>query len=188
MVDLVKGRVSPDPYNLSAPSRQLAVLTRKWLADSPAAGTSGLQDSSFVECMQSLIKDLKRFNLSWLAACPLTGQKGNLGTGSWVGENFVFLAHVSPIVFAACPRDRKKVVECGLNNMSRMVICFHGLIARLMTHSGINEATMRETSWFIREFLSCVKEFNTRVQHKVHNTKTSTGKRHECCNGRGQNE
>ena len=92
-------------------NKGMLTLIRKWLADSPAAGTSGLQDSSFVECMQSLIKDLKRFNLSWLAACPLTGQKGNLGTGSRVGENIVFLARVSPIVFAAYPKDRKRLLS-----------------------------------------------------------------------------
>ena len=62
-------------------------LIQTWLKEAPSSFKLGL--SPFKDNLQHLIKDLRPFMLSWLPAYPLTGEKGNLGTGSWVAENWV---------------------------------------------------------------------------------------------------
>ena len=80
-------------------------LITKWLSDCPAAAKVGL--SPFKNVLQMLIKDLRGFALSWLPAYPLTGKKGNLGTGSWVAENWIFL-YGSLSLFLAGARGSSK--------------------------------------------------------------------------------
>ena len=139
-------------------------LLLKWLADAPAATKLGV--SPFKNALQSLIKDLRPFMLSWLAAYPLTGKKGNLGTGSWVAENYIFFARISQFITGWCTRDSEKASCYGVDDMSRMVISFHALVARLLTHGGIDDKHIAETSLYLKEFLSAVREFDIRVRNK----------------------
>ena len=142
------------------------LLIRMWLTDTPGVAKSGVAESPFLNALQNLTKDLRKFGLSWLAAYPLTGQKGNLGTGSWVAENYVYLARVSAFIFGWCARDEEKANKYGLSDMSRMVISFHCLVARLLTHGGVNSARTSEIAVYMKEFLSCVREFDVRLRYK----------------------
>ena len=136
-------------------------LIQTWLKAMPAASKLGL--SPFKNVLQALIRDLRPFMLSWLAAYPLTGKKGNLGTGSWVGENWIFFVHVSQFVFGWCRRNPLENARWGIDDMSRMVIAFHALVARCCTHGGINDQFIKETELFMKEFLSSVREFDIRL-------------------------
>ena len=138
-------------------------LIQMWLKEQPSS--SKLSSAAFKDILQGLIKDLRPFQLSWLAAYPLTGKKGNLGTGSWVAENYVFLVRISQLIFGWCARNPENNSKYGVNDMSRMVIAFHAVVARCMTHGGINDSFIRETEQLIKEFLSAVREFDIFVRH-----------------------
>ena len=139
-------------------------LLLKWLGDAPAATKLGI--SPFKNVLQTLIKDLRPFMLSWLAAYPLTGKKGNLGTGSWVAENYIFFARISPFITGWCTRDADRASRYGVDDMSRMFISFHAMVARLLTHGGIDENHIAMTELYMKEFLSAVREFDIRVRNK----------------------
>ena len=139
-------------------------IIQRWMAESPSSSKIGL--SPFKSTLQNLIKDLRPFMLSWLAAYPLTGKKGNLGTGSWVAENYICFVRISQFVFGWCIRD----ASCsgnGVEDMSRMVISFHSLVAHLLTHSGIDSKHISKTKLLMKEFLSATREFDIRVRHKA---------------------
>ena len=138
-------------------------LVQMWLKELPAS--SKLSSAGFKGILQELIKDLRPFQLSWLAAYPLTGKKGNLGTGSWVAENYVFFVRISQFIFGWCTRNTENNSKYGVNDMSRMVIAFHALVSRCMTHGGINDKFIKETEQLIKEFLSAVQEFDIFVRH-----------------------
>ena len=139
-------------------------LIQIWLKGLPSSSKLAL--ATFKGILQTLIKDLQPFHLSWLCAYPLTGKKGNLGTGSWVAENYVFFVRVSQLIFGWCTRDPGNNAKYGVNDMSRMVIAFHALVARCMTHGGINDEFIKETERLIKEFLSAVREFDIFVRHE----------------------
>ena len=149
-------------------------LMQLWLKELPASSKLGL--SPFKNVLQTLIKDLRPFMLSWLEAYPLTGKKGNLGTGSWVGENHICFVRISQPVFGWCCRNAEENSKHGVDDMSRMVISFHALVARCLTHGGINDAFIQETERLMKEFLSSVREFDVRVRHKVLNSKSGKKK------------
>ena len=138
-------------------------LTDMWLA-SPESGKN-LSLSGFRNALQALIKDLRPFNLSWLAAYPLTGQKGSLGTGSWVSENFLFLVRVSQFVYGWCAMQ-PEAKQYGANDMSRFVMSYVALVSRLLTHGGVTKAYVEEIQLYMKEFMSAVHEFDVRVRHK----------------------
>ena len=144
-------------------------LMTKWLADAPAAAKVGV--APFKNVLQTLIANLRGFQLSWLAAYPLTGKKGNLGHGSWVGENWVCAVRISQLLVAWCIREYGSSSKFGVDDLSRMVIAFHAFVARCMTHAGIDDNFISETELYMKEFLSAVREFDLRVRHKVHNKK-----------------
>jgi hypothetical protein len=133
-------------------------LITMWLSDLPKA--ANINTSGFLRALQDLIKDLRGFGLSWLIAYPLTGQKGKLGTGSWVAENWVFLVRVSQFIFGWCNRDSENATKYGVDDMSRMVIAFHAFVARCLTHSGIDEKGIAEAELYLKEFLSALREFD----------------------------
>ena len=142
-------------------------LITKWLSSTPAAAKLGI--SPFKSALQHLIKDLRGFSLSWLAAYPLTGKKGSLGTGSWVAENWSFLVRISQFIYGWCARDHNCSKHYGVDDMSRMVISFHALVARLLTHSGVTKRHIKETELYLKEFLSAVRELDIRVRHQILN-------------------
>ena len=97
-------------------------LASQFMTSAPASAKLGL--ASFKNVLQELIKDLRPFMLSWLAAYPLTGKKGNLGTGSWVAENWVFLTRISQIIYGWCARTKEARTKHGADDLSRMVVSF----------------------------------------------------------------
>ena len=146
-------------------------LIARWLADTPAAAKVG--ETPFLKNLQELLKDLRPFMLSWLAIFPLTGKKGKLGTGSWVAENQLSFIRISLIAYGWCTRHHEITSKYGVDDMSRMVIAWHALIARLMTHGGVDDEFIEETSLYVKEFLSTVREFDVRVRHADLNKPTS---------------
>ena len=139
-------------------------LISQFLTSVPSAAKLSL--SPFKNAPQELIKDLRPFQLSWLAAHPLTGKKGHLGTGSWVAENWVFFTRVSQFMHGWCIKDCESANKCGVDDMSRMVIAFHALAARCLTHAGIDDDFISHTELHMKEFSSAVREFDIRVRHK----------------------
>ena len=142
-------------------------LITKWLSSAPAAAKLGV--APFKAVLQELIKDLRGFSLSWLAAYPLTGKKGSLGTGSWVAENWSFLVRISQFIYGWCARNHNCSGRYGVDDMSRMVIAFHALVARLLTHSGISRRHIKATELYMKEFLSATRELDIRVRHHILN-------------------
>jgi hypothetical protein len=116
--------------------------------------------------LQERIKDLCGFGLSWLVAYPLTGQKGKLGTGSWVAKNWVFLVRVSQFIYGWCQRDPEISRKLGGDDMSGMVISFHAFVARCLTHLGVDKRDIAETELYLKEFLSSLCKFDVRVRFK----------------------
>jgi hypothetical protein len=106
-------------------------------------------------------------------AYPLTGQKGKLGTGSWVAENWVCFVRISQFVYGWCHKDFENAKKYGIDDMSRLVIAFHAFVARCLTHSGIDNSHIRETGLYMKEFLSAVRELDIRVRYEQLN-KTTT--------------
>ena len=145
-------------------------LMTKWLSNLPAR--SKLSSSVFRRAVQPLLVDLKPFMLQWLQAHPFNGDKGELKTGGWVGDNWMCMTRTSKCAFGWCARDYETASKCGVDDMSRMVTTFHGLVARCLTHSGIDEDFVAESELHMKEFLSCVREFDIRVCHKELNKAT----------------
>ena len=139
-------------------------LIADWLKQSPATAKVSL--AGFQNILQALIKDLRPFQLSWLAAYPLTGKKGEMGTGSWVAENWVFLVRISQFIYGWCSKQNGASAY-GVNDMSRMVIAYVALVARCLTHGGVNDEFVSQTELYMKEFMSAVHEFDVRVRHKV---------------------
>ena len=146
-------------------------LIMLWLSKLPKGGPK-ISATGFKRALQELIKDLRGFGLSWLMAYPLTGQKGKLGTGSWVAENWVFLVRVSQLIFGWCSQDKENASKYGADDVSRMVIAFHAFVARCLTHSGIDERGIAEAELYLKEFLSSLREFDVRVRSKKLNKPT----------------
>ena len=84
--------------------------------------TTGVSEKGFLDTLQALVKDLRRINLSWLPAVPLTGKKGKLGAGSWVSENWSSMVRLSPFVHGWCVKDHAKMQKRGVDDLSRVVI------------------------------------------------------------------
>lgn len=139
-------------------------LQAKWFTDTPAGAK--VSNSGFLNVLQTLIKDLRVLNLSWLPAYPLTGQKGKLGTGSWVAENWITLVRVSQFVFGYLAANHKAASRHGADDVSRTVIALHAFVARCMTHSGINGNFIKDTECYLKEFLSTVRELDVRLHYK----------------------
>ena len=155
-------------------------LATKYLSELPAA--AGLGSIPFRRAIQVLLLDLKPFMLNWLQAYPFTGEKGQYKTGAWVGENWMTFVRLSKILYGWCVRDRETASKFGVDDLSRLVISFNAFVARCLTHSGIDDAFIAEVELYMKEFLSCVREFDVRVRYKDLNknvTKVSERKKTE---------
>ena len=60
----------------------------------------------------------------------------------------------------------------GVDDLSRVVISFHALMARCLTHSAIDEAFIEDVRLHVKEFLSCVRELDIRARLKKLNKPT----------------
>lgn len=152
-------------------------LIMVWMKSTPASAKVG--EAPFLAMMQEFIGDIRKFGLSWLAAYPLTGKKGSLGWGSWVAENWNFFTRTSQFLFGWCARDYATTAKHGVDDMSRMVIAYHAMVARLLTHGGITEEYVRETELYMKEFLSALREFDIRVRHHLLNCKSDKGNKNQ---------
>ena len=146
-------------------------LVEMWLKETPAGAKLGF--TTMLNILQVLIKELRVFNLSWLLACPLTGKKGSLGTGSWVAENWVFFTRISPLIYGWCARDKDVVSKYGVDDVSRMTIAFYCFVSRCLSHAGVDVKAIAQTELFMKEFLSALWELDIRVRHKKLNKQTT---------------
>jgi hypothetical protein len=126
-----------------------------------------MSSAGFRAATQPLLKDLKVFRLAWLQAYPFTGEK--LKTGGWVGENWNAITRLSKIIYAWCSHNHDLAPKFGGDDVARMVISFNALVARCLTHSGVDDAFIAETDLYMKEFMSSVKELDIRIHHKVLN-------------------
>ena len=139
--------------------------------------TASIGVATFRNAMQPLLESLNSFHLSWMEAEAFSGQKGSYKTGAWVAENWLTWIRLSKCAHGwAAKDDTKARFRRGSNDMSRMVQAHVAVVARLMTHNGINNAMINETEHYIKEFMSCVRELDTRVRHREINTKPKDAK------------
>jgi hypothetical protein len=114
--------------------------------------------------MQELLTDLKPLMLNWLQTLPLNvSDKKGYTTGGWVGEQWIAFVRVSKPLFGWCVRNHDLASKFGVDDLSRVVISFHALTARCLTHSAIDEAFIEDVRLHLKEFLSCVRELDIRV-------------------------
>ena len=141
-------------------------LCSQYMADAPAK--SGLSQSDFLRSVQALLVDLKGFLLGWLQAYPLNGcgVASKHTTGGWAGENWMCYLRLSKYLHAWCCKNQTVASRHGADDLRRTINSFHAFTARCMTHAGIDSKFVTETELYMKEFLSCVKEFDIRVRHK----------------------
>jgi hypothetical protein len=134
-----------------------SVLIDKWMA------TVGKAVNSFRRDTNVFLEDLKGYQLANFPVLKFGGSDGKLTTGSWVSENWLAYTRVSKFVFIrlVC------LVEddfLGAPNVSRLVISFVAMMARLLSHSGVDQAIMEATELYMKEFMSCVRELDLQVR------------------------
>ena len=161
-------------------------LGTEWMK---ASRQKNVSSSAFRKAVQPLLRELKKFQLSWLMIFPFTGEENDLKTGGWVAENWAAFVRVSPILFAwACREDEnpsedahvpknQTAVQDGFRDLARVIISFHAVVARVQTHSGINQEFISETELYIKEFLSSVRELDVRLRYKVLRKESAVGKK-----------
>ena len=54
----------------------------------------------------------------------------------------------------------------GFRDVSRVMLSYHAVCARVMTHQKISKGFIEETENLMKEFLSCVRELDIRVRHE----------------------
>ena len=130
-----------------------------FLKELPAG--SGMSSTALRRSMQELLTDLKPLMLNWLNALPLNvSDKKGYTTGGWVGEQWIAFARVSKALFGWCIGNHALASKFGIDDLSRVVISFHALMARCLTHSAIDEAFIEDVRLHVKEFLSCVRELD----------------------------
>ena len=110
-------------------------------------------ETEFRAMMQRFIKAVRPLHLQWFAACPLTGEeKGGLGTGSWVAENWAFHGCALPLLCCFCTEKKVSDIGGGVSDLSRMMLAFHCVVARLMSHDHVTQDHTEETRLCMKEF------------------------------------
>ena len=145
-------------------AESLLDLVTRWLKECKAG--KSYNSTSFRRSVQPLLEELKIFQLAWLMVYPFTGKDQTYKTGSWVGENWLAFIRVSPILFGWCVKDYENGVKNGFRDVSRVMLSYHLLCARVMTHQKISKGFIEETENLMKEFLSCVRELDIRVRHE----------------------
>lgn len=120
--------------------------------------TSHKQLDTFKKPAHSLLQILNKFNLSWLLAFPLSGNK--LTTGTWVSENWLAWVRISKICYAFCVQEGVTDERKGCNDLLRMVTSFTALVSRVMSHTGSSDKSTDVLDAIVKEFLSSVREFH----------------------------
>ena len=125
----------------------------------------GERENTFKIRMQPLLHRLRQFNLSWLLVHPFSG-KDPLTTGPWVSENWLAWVRLSKVNSAYFCRHGLASERLGSNDLVRVVVSFTALVARVLTHSGVNKNTVAAVNLFTKEFLSSVRELDLRSRYK----------------------
>lgn len=142
-------------------------LTDLWLS------TNNKAINTFRRNSNVLLKDTKVYQLTWLNVMQFGGQDGKLTTGQWVSENYLghtrlnkFL-HIQMVVM-----QRDNLI--GADNVSRMVVSFTALVARLLTHSGMDDVILEEIKDYMKEFMSTVRELDLQIRGRKIDQKPAT--------------
>ena len=97
--------------------------------------------------MQRFIKAVRPLHLQWFAACPLTNKKkGGLGTGTWVAKNWAFCGRALPLLHCFCTEKKVSDVGGGVSDLFRVMLAFHCVVARLMSHDCVTQDCIEETA------------------------------------------
>ena len=129
------------------------------------------RDTAFKRNAQALLLDVKKFGLNWLRPYHFTASedpsKGGFGTGPWVSENWMAWMRLSKIVYLQCSVKTKASDDItGNGDISRVIVAFTALCARAFSHSGVDDADIKEFQLLVKEFLSCVKELDIQSRFK----------------------
>ena len=132
----------------------------------------GKGEDAFKQNIQGLLKALAPFNLSWLLILPFSGsKKTQMTTSTWVSENWLAFVRVMKISYFWFGKSGVEDERKGANDLFRVVISFTALVARILTHAGVNQSSTHLISLYIKEFLSSVNELDIRLRHKAINQK-----------------
>lgn len=153
-------------------AQSLMEITTIYLKGATGSKHFGMDSTKFRRGIQPLLLELQKFQLGWLFVYPFSGK--DFKTGAWVSENWMAFVRISPILFGWCCRDLPTGIKNGFMDVARTILSFHALAARVMTHGGINPATIDETEYLMREFLSCVRELDVRLRHETLGRGTET--------------
>lgn len=148
-------------------AESLLDLSTKWLKEGKGKGYSS---TNFRRSVQPLLRELKKFQLAWLMAYPFTGTEKDFKTGSWVGENWLAFVRLSPILYGWCCQDMDVGIKNGYHDVARVMLSFHAVCARVLTHQKIDITFIDETEDLMKEFLSCVRELDIRVRYAMLNS------------------
>ena len=112
-------------------------LASMWLKNMEA-------DATFRRNCQPLLSYIGRFHLSWALTHPFSEsstEKGALGTGPWVSENWIVFVCLAKLLYLFCgmlkPKKGSSPIESGFDNLMRVVISQTAMISRIMTHAGM---------------------------------------------------
>ena len=143
-------------------------LVSELLKELPDRANSGLNSTALRRNVQLLLQDLKPLTLNWTNAMPFNqSEKRGCSTGGWVGEQWLSFARFSKPLFAWMAREPDKAAKHGVNDVARLVISFHAVLSRCLTHSGVDEALIAEANELIKEHLSSVRDLDLRTNHKL---------------------
>jgi len=131
-----------------------------WIKECTTSKSGGA--SGFRRVSNELLSFLNKFQLSWLMARPF-GADG--GYGSWVSENWAAWTRITKVIYARCYKDGIDDERRGGYDVARMVVAYHALVARLMSHHGTDARMVAQIDALIREFMSCVRELDIRMRH-----------------------
>lgn len=137
------------------------------------------RDTQFRKNAQELLLELKKFGLNWLHTFPFSAGEdpktgATYGTGGWQGENWIAWIRISKIVYlhALVPISKKNPKTTGNGDILRLVIVFTAFASRAMSHSGVNESSIKEFNNYLKEFLSCVKDLDIQTRHALMKKRT----------------
>lgn len=147
-------------------------LATKWTKGAIAP----VSNAKFRRGVQPLLQELRTFQLSWLHIYPFSGKETDYKTGSWVSENWLALVRIFPIVFGWCWSDHKRGLKDGAPDLARLILGFHALVSRLLTHGGIDKADIDECEDYMKEFMSSLQEFDVRVRYQKLGRKAESSK------------
>ena len=121
---------------------------------------------TFRRSIQPLLDDIRSLQLSWLLVLPFNVDKNKKShtTGSWMGENWSAFVRISPVVYATLLKDGVKSERIGSKDVSRTIVAFHAFVSIVMTHSGLDDAMIRQCIDLMKEFMSSLLELDLRSQ------------------------